>query len=416
LDGAGQPVRYPSYITEYDGQLYFRGTPADGSSNAELWRSDGNTAELVADIYPGINGSSPTALAVYNNKLYFGATANTGAAKLWEYDSVTNIASLAPGSSTNATISDEMIAYGGNLFFRATRYGAPSNIGTELWKFDGTNQTPIDMYPGSGSSYPQHFIVNNGLLYFNACGTPGQGTELWCYDGVTPYYEAARIYPNNGSSPENFAVLNNTLYFSAYDGVHGRELWAFDGAASLAADIVPGGQYSSSNPNQLAAFNGKLFFSATDGIHGYELWSFDGTTAQMVSEINPTANPGNGDDWLMDSSPADLTVFNGLLYFSANDGVHGRELWASNGETAWMIEDINPGQYGSDVSELTVFNGQLYFAADQLYAPGVGSFSPTVWAIAVPEPGSFALLLAGGALLALRRRRASCSKTLFDGK
>ena len=166
----------------------------------------------------------------------------------------------------------------------------------------------------------------------------------------------------------------------------------------------------------MTAFNGKLYFSATDGIHGYELWSFDGTTAKMVSEINPTANPGNGDDWLMDSSPADLTVFNGLLYFSANDGVHGRELWASNGETAWMIEDINPGQYGSDVSELTVFNGQLYFAADQLYTPGVGSFSPTVWAIAVPEPGSFALLLAGGALLALRRRRVSCSKTLFDGK
>ena len=216
-----------------------------------------------------------------------------------------------------------MFAYGGNLYFRATRFGEPGNIGIELWKFDGTNQTPIDLFPGTGSSYPQHFIEYNGLLYFNACGTPGQGTELWRSNGTGMPTEAARIYPNNGSSPENFAALDGQLYFSAYDGVHGRELWRFNGiTASLAADIVPGGQYSSSNPSGLTVYNGKLYFSATDEVHGYELWSFDGTTAQMVAEINPTPDPGNGDTFLMDSSPGGFTVFDGLLYFSANDGVH----------------------------------------------------------------------------------------------
>ncbi len=273
-----------------------------------------------------------------------------------------------------------MFAFGGNLYFRATRF---SNIGIELWKFDGATQTPLDLFPGTGSSYPQHFIEFNNAMYFNACGTAGQGTELWRYTGVGMPTEAARIYPNNGSSPEHFAVFNNQLYFSAYDGVNGRELWRYNGStASLAADINPGAPYLSSNPNGMTAYNGKLYFNADDGVHGFELWSFDGTNAQMVAEINPTPDPGNGDTFLMDSSPSSFKVFDGVLYFSADDGVHGRELWSYDGTTTQLVLDINPGQYGSEVNELTVFNGALYFAADNGYNPTLNSLQPKIFALA----------------------------------
>jgi ELWxxDGT repeat protein len=400
----GLPIRYPSYITEYDNWMYFRGSIDTHTSDTQLWRSNGLYAEKVAT-GPG----DPEYLAVHNSKLYFGA-----GSKLWQYDPIGG-ALVAPGSASNAQLPEEMTAYNGALYFRAARFGAPSNIGIELWKFDGTNQTPIDMFPGSGSSYPQHFIQYNGLLYFNACGTPGQGTELWRYNGVGMPTEAARIYPNNGSSPENFAIYNNHLYFSAYDGVHGRELWRHDGTTPgtvMAADIVPGGQYSSSNPNNLAVYNGKLYFCATDGSgpggHGYELWSYDASTgtATMLPEINPTPNPGNGDDFLMDSSPANLTVFNGKLYFSADDGTHGRELWCFDGTETRMVLDINPGQYGSYVSELTVYNGKLYFAADGGYLSLHDDLQPAMMSLDVPEPGSLALLAcAAAALLAWCARR-----------
>ena len=397
----GLPVRYPSYITEYDGLLYFRASIDTSTPSTSLWRSDGTEAEEI----PGTAGQDPSYMAVYSGRLYYDN--GTGPGSLWQYDTIGGVAQ-APGSATNAALPQDMTSYGGKLYFRAARFGAPGNIGIELWTFDGTSQTPIDMYPGSGSSYPQHFIEYNGLLYFNACGTLGQGTELWHTDGTGAPTEAARIYPNNGSSPENFGLYNSRLYFSAYDGVHGRELWSYDGsAAALEADIVPGGQYSSSNPSSLAAYNGKLYFCATDWVHGYELWAFDGTTAEMVAEINPTPDPGDGDTFLMDSSPAELTVFDGLLYFSANDGVHGRELWAFDGTDAWMVADINPGQYGSEVSELTVYSGLLYFAADNGYVPGLTNLEPTMYAL--PEPATLALLAVGLALAA-RRKRAGAAR------
>ena len=74
--------------------------------------------------------------------------------------------------------------------------------------------------------------------------------------------------------------------------------------ASLAADINPGG---SSNPAQLTVYNGALYFSANDGTSGTELWRYDGVSAGLVEEINPSGG----------SDPRFLTVYGNRLYFSA---------------------------------------------------------------------------------------------------
>jgi ELWxxDGT repeat protein len=86
---------------------------------------------------------------------------------------------------------------------------------------------------------------------------------------------------------------------------------------------------NSSDPSNFTEFNGEVYFSASDA-NGTELWKTDGTESGtvMVKDIY-----SGTDDWGFpySSSPDNFTVFNGALYFSAEDGSSGRELWKTDG-------------------------------------------------------------------------------------
>jgi len=76
-----------------------------------------------------------------------------------------------------------------------------------------------------------------------------------------------------GSSPREFVAIGNVVYFTADNGVHGREVWRSNGTAAgtvLVKDILPGG--GGSNPFNLTNVNGVLYFTADNGVHGRELW------------------------------------------------------------------------------------------------------------------------------------------------
>ncbi len=67
-------------------------------------------------------------------------------------------------------------------------------------------------------------------------------------------------------------------------------------------------------------------------------------TAQvvLVKEINPGIGSYNFAD---SSDPDSLVEFNDRLFFSADDGENGKELWVSDGTTkgTQLLIDINPG-------------------------------------------------------------------------
>jgi ELWxxDGT repeat protein len=58
-------------------------------------------------------------------------------------------------------------------------------------------------------------------------------------------------------------------------------------------------------------------------------------------------------------------VLNNVTYFAADDGVHGSELWRSDGTSAGthLVKDINPGWYSANINEITAANGKIYFSA-----------------------------------------------------
>src|SRR5262249_51165354 len=83
--------------------------------------------------------------------------------------------------------------------------------------------------------------------------------------------------------------------------------------------------------------NGEVFFTANAGDgNGRQLWASDGTEAGTVavSDINPGHYP----------NIYGLTNVGGTLFFRANDGVHGSELWKAtppNGSLAAPSDGVS---------------------------------------------------------------------------
>src|SRR6185369_4959711 len=67
-----------------------------------------------------------------------------------------------------------------------------------------------------------------------------------------------------------------------------------------------------------------LFFTADDGGSGNELWKLDTTTGTTARVKDICPGPCS-------SSPIWLTALGNLVLFLAEDGVHGHELWRSDG-------------------------------------------------------------------------------------
>jgi ELWxxDGT repeat protein len=418
----------PANLTNVNGTLYFSAN--DGVHGVELWKSDGtaNGATLVKDINPGAASSNPVLFAAVNNTLFFFADDGVHGSELWKSNGSAGGTTLVKdiNTSTGDAFPANEIVIGNTLYFTAN----DGVHGVELWKSDGTpggtmmvkdinttTATPVAYPFGSvvASSYPSELTDVNGILFFVADdGIHGQ--ELWKSDGtaagtvlvkdINPTLSS--IYPRGvivpvGSNIQDLTVFSGTLYFSATDGVHGQQLWKSDGTAAgtvmvkdintVSTTVSPGGPAvaGNANPTDLTVFNGKLYFAADDGIHGKELWQSDGTAAgtQMVLDINPgssillpgsKASPNN-------SNPANLTVMDGALYFTADDGTHGRELWQSDGTAAGthLVKDINPGSgsafppiyafptWGQSFTGLKVVNHTLFFSADD------GVHGPQLW-------------------------------------
>lgn len=118
-----------------------------------------------------------------------------------------------------------------------------------------------------------------------------------------------------------------------------------------------------SNINDLFVYNGNLFFRADDGSTGNEFWTSDGTEAGtlLLKDINTDPNVSSGS-----SNPTDFIEYNGMMYFKAKDATNGSELWQSDGTEAGtlMVQDVNPGDQNGNPRNMTVYGDLLMFEAN----------------------------------------------------
>ena len=186
--------------------------------------------------------------------------------------------------------------------------------------------------------------VGERLFFTARDGT--HGDELWRSDGTGAGTVLVKdINPvARDSYPSSLTGVGGRLFFAADDGAHGRELWASDGTrvgTVLVKDINPDAA-SESGPSSLTGVAARLFFTADDGAHGAELWTSDGTRAGTV--LVKDINPGTSDYGDYDYGPS-LAGVGGRLFFTADDGIHGAELWTSDGTGAGtaLVKDVNQG-------------------------------------------------------------------------
>ena len=384
---AATDVSNPTSPLELNGRLLF--SAQDASHGAELWSTDGTTlgTELIMDIYPGVNPSSPSQFARIGGAAFFKASDANGPG-LWKTDGTTAGTTLVRRFGR----LDSLTEFNGNLVLSADD-GTGLNV--ELWTSDGTagGTSLLKEIYSSGSSGPSDFTNINGKLYFVAFSS-ASGRELWSTDGTTNGSQlVSDIFPGTGSStPRYLTNVNGTLLFSATgSSARGNELWRSNGTTSgttLVADIFVGS--TSSTPKYLTNANGTLFFVAQTSAQGRELWKSDGTFAgtNLVKDILPGATSSN---------IGRLAKVEGTVFFRANDGSHGYELWKSDGSSTGtvLVSDVRLGSSSgmASTSPPTAVNGRLFFAANdssgtQLFSTD-GSVGGTK--VAVRDLGSLAV-------------------------
>ncbi|HVE94203.1 MAG TPA: ELWxxDGT repeat protein [Acidimicrobiales bacterium] len=173
------------------------------------------------------------------------------------------------------------------------------------------------------------------------------------------------VYPPE-SSTELFVLdeltrVGNSLFFVGFDEVHGAELWRSDGTTEgtkLVKDINPGTndslQLGSISGLEIADLNGVAYFAADDGVHGDELWRSDGTSegTSMVKNVAPDETSRSG------AQPRVRVALN-RVWFSGDDGTHGTEPWTSDGTAngTVLLKDIKAGADGSSPNGFVALNG-----------------------------------------------------------
>jgi ELWxxDGT repeat protein len=159
-----------------------------------------------------------------------------------------------------------------------------------------------DIFPGPESSFKgsDTLIPAGNEVFFNACA-PMTGCELWKSDGTESGTMLVEdIIPGTGSSGDRRLTgtdIGGVLLFTATDGLLGLEPWTSGGTARdtfMLQDIAPGPR--SSSPEFFTRAGENVFFVADDGATGRELWVFQGSAqnVQISRKKHPKVKHGTG--------------------------------------------------------------------------------------------------------------------------
>ncbi len=442
--GSGSSLIHYGMAADGDARLFFGAN--DGTYGPELWVSDGTEAGtyMVSDLQPGTAGEYPRQITCTNGLVFFTLPRNLDERELWRSDGTAEqtffLNAFTPPSAATLGIGDV-------LFFRGSDPGYHYN--DELWRSDGTIEGTWRVKDLNGippGSSPTEFTDVNGTLFFRT------SSGLWKSDGT----EIGTVLVGPGVRAEGITNVNGRVFFTGSNDPGNppdRELWVSDGTTLgtyRVKDIFPG--QNASRPSQLTAAGSKLFFNARRQIAGpYELWVSDGTEEGTIMVDGTGGSRLTSLDgvayfwrfgtlagwqlWKSDGTPQgtvptativpasieftpdEFVAVNNKLFFAADDGVHGLELWCYNPEfeVAFLVADIWPGPESAGPILLTRVGTGLFFEAWNATSGGelwsLNALEPIIPTLRLGGLGvMFTALLLVGAWVSIRNHRTAAER------
>ncbi|WP_083680887.1 ELWxxDGT repeat protein [Archangium sp. Cb G35] len=378
-----------SEMVAVNGTLFF-------SSGGALWKINGTTATQVRGFSGGLSG-----LTAHGTSLYFAATEAASGSELWKSDGTAAgtllVKELVTGSAGSKP--GELFSWNGGLYFTAS-----VSTGTRsLWRSDGTAAGTVSLKSWSETESPwfekPHFLTPVGsALFFALPEFPDDSVPqlTWRTTGTAKTTrEMMGLWTGTRDSQartQALAVVGDSVFFVATDETPGESLWKSDGTSAGTFLLRTFARLGSESPYRsrtgAVRVGQTLFFSADDGVHGLELWKSNGSAygTALVSDINPGPDGSYIDE---------LVELNGTLFFTAHDSVNGMSLWRSDGTEAGTVL-IKSGGTSGNVAELAVMGGALYFEArDDVHAPGLWKSDGTVGGtslVKIPLGGTYSYL------------------------
>lgn len=352
------------YFTNINGVLYFIGSKG---TTDYIYRSDGTATGtvIVTEALLGTEYGAPKPEFTYHNNYVYFFNGTSGDhifglhRMLYKGTQIQLIKTLAGPLDFNQFVpmEHEMIRFNNNVYFFGRMVEQfYDNQSFTFIRSNGTTEGTVTVFdtfvPTDGSDLRQMISVS-GIVYvlskFWYIGT------LYRTDGTPEGTYPLRPEANYAASDAIWEPMGTTLYF-VEEGV----LYRTDGTmeSTIRLNYASTGQVLG-----LSNVNGMLYFYNDIG----QLWKTNGTDeeTQMVGELNSVRSvtnvagqafiissnsenqlqvwkDGNSGPLLLKTFPvgpisppwegADPTAaLNGIFYFIANDGVHGYQVWKSNG-------------------------------------------------------------------------------------
>lgn len=352
-DGLGLISQASESFVIHDGKAYFLARVA-GSDDLAIWTTDGTLQGTHT--FPGVDPRVPPLIIQgisfdlrpvfleFQGSMYFAASEH-----LWKLEGES--ASIA---MPFRSVGPRTVTASAEHFFIGTW---TAEQGYVLVATDGTDTGTIEVYRDDRIN--GLLTVRPGMhgVHFDAPRVAGREYGLWFSDGTV---EGTRMISEEAIPPIPLSDSVSILLDS-------EEIWATDG--TLANNVL----LASSARGQiemLGANNGQLFFWIER-----DLWVTDGTKegTKNLGDVGRDHFDGPVEDY--------FTFANGNLYVSGGGHDNSTQLWRSDGTVAgtMQVTDIAVGKSGTVLKYMTEVDGHVYFRADD------GFYGDELWRIATQE-------------------------------